>query len=47
FQRTGTEWAYRLAKEPRRWRRQLALPHFALAALGEALKSRSAGKRRS
>ena len=47
FQRTGTEWAYRLAKEPRRWRRQLALPHFALAALGEVLKPRPAGKRRS
>lgn len=47
FQRTGTEWAYRLAKEPRRWRRQLALPRFALAALGEALKPGSAGKRGS
>ncbi len=47
FQRTGTEWAYRLAKEPRRWRRQLALPHFALAALAEVLKPGSAGKRRS
>jgi N-acetylglucosaminyldiphosphoundecaprenol N-acetyl-beta-D-mannosaminyltransferase len=45
FQRTGTEWAYRLAKEPRRWRRQLALPRFALAALGEALKPGPAGKR--
>ena len=39
FQRTGLEWAYRLAKEPRRWRRQLALPRFALAALAEALTS--------
>ena len=28
---------YRLVTEPRRWRRQLALPRFALAALGEAL----------
>ncbi len=45
FQRTGTEWAYRLAKQPSRWRRQLALPRFALAALGEVLKSRSDGKR--
>ena len=41
FQRTGLEWAYRLAKEPRRWRRQLALPRFALAALGEALSART------
>jgi N-acetylglucosaminyldiphosphoundecaprenol N-acetyl-beta-D-mannosaminyltransferase len=47
FQRTGTEWAYRLAKEPRRWRRQLALPRFALAALAEVLKPGSAGKRHS
>ncbi len=44
FQRTGTEWAYRLVRDPRRWRRQLALPRFALAALGEALKHRSDGK---
>ena len=41
FQRTGLEWAYRLAKEPRRWRRQLALPRFAVAALGEALTARN------
>jgi len=40
FRRTGLEWAYRLLKEPRRWRRQLALPRFALAALGEALTAR-------
>ncbi len=45
FQRTGTEWAYRLAKEPRRWRRRLALPRFALAALAEALKPGPAGNR--
>jgi N-acetylglucosaminyldiphosphoundecaprenol N-acetyl-beta-D-mannosaminyltransferase len=43
FQRAGLEWAYRLAKEPRRWRRQLALPRFALAALGEAMTGRKAG----
>jgi N-acetylglucosaminyldiphosphoundecaprenol N-acetyl-beta-D-mannosaminyltransferase len=43
FQRTGLEWAYRLAREPRRWRRQLALPRFALAALGEALTARKRG----
>ncbi|HEX3549376.1 MAG TPA: WecB/TagA/CpsF family glycosyltransferase [Candidatus Elarobacter sp.] len=45
FQRTGTEWAYRLAREPRRGRRQLALPRFAVAALGETLAARSHGKR--
>ncbi|GAC1572457.1 MAG: WecB/TagA/CpsF family glycosyltransferase [Candidatus Elarobacter sp.] len=44
FQRSGLEWAYRLAKEPGRWRRQLALPRFALAALGEALTARKPGK---
>jgi hypothetical protein len=27
-------------KEPQSWRRQLALPRFALAALGEALSAR-------
>lgn len=28
-QRVGLEWAYRLVREPSRWRRQLALPIFA------------------
>ena len=28
FQRLGVEWLWRLALEPRRWRRQLALPRF-------------------
>ena len=37
FRRTGLEWAYRLGKEPRRWRRQLALPRFALATIREGL----------
>jgi N-acetylglucosaminyldiphosphoundecaprenol N-acetyl-beta-D-mannosaminyltransferase len=41
-QRSGLEWAYRLAKEPRRWRRQLALPQFAVAAFGEAMRDRRA-----
>jgi N-acetylglucosaminyldiphosphoundecaprenol N-acetyl-beta-D-mannosaminyltransferase len=45
FRRTGLEWAYRLGKEPRRWRRQLALPRFAVAALGEALGANKAGKK--
>lgn len=28
FRRLGLEWLYRLLREPRRWRRQLALPLF-------------------
>ena len=38
--RAGFEWAFRLGKEPRRWRRQLALPRFALAALLEAVSAK-------
>lgn len=34
----GLEWAYRLYKEPWRWRRQLALPQFALLILIERLR---------
>ncbi|MBV8150051.1 MAG: WecB/TagA/CpsF family glycosyltransferase [Candidatus Eremiobacteraeota bacterium] len=33
--RLGLEWLYRLIREPRRWRRQLALPLFAYLALRE------------
>jgi N-acetylglucosaminyldiphosphoundecaprenol N-acetyl-beta-D-mannosaminyltransferase len=36
-QRLGLEWLYRLVQEPSRWRRQLALPRFAIAAACEAL----------
>ncbi len=32
------EWAYRLYKEPWRWRRMLALPQFAMQAIAEALR---------
>jgi N-acetylglucosaminyldiphosphoundecaprenol N-acetyl-beta-D-mannosaminyltransferase len=36
IRKLGFEWLYRLIKEPRRWRRQLALPHFVwLVALDE------------
>ena len=28
WRRFGLEWLYRLIREPHRWRRQLALPHF-------------------
>lgn len=38
LRRSGLEWAYRLWREPWRWRRMLALPRFALAAAGEALR---------
>jgi N-acetylglucosaminyldiphosphoundecaprenol N-acetyl-beta-D-mannosaminyltransferase len=31
----GLEWLFRLARQPWRWRRMLALPRFALAALRE------------
>jgi N-acetylglucosaminyldiphosphoundecaprenol N-acetyl-beta-D-mannosaminyltransferase len=40
IQAAGLEWAYRLFKEPRRWRRQLALPQFALAEAREILAAR-------
>jgi N-acetylglucosaminyldiphosphoundecaprenol N-acetyl-beta-D-mannosaminyltransferase len=33
----GLEWLYRLSKEPRRWRRMLALPQFAVLALTERI----------
>ncbi|MGQ9666885.1 MAG: WecB/TagA/CpsF family glycosyltransferase [Anaerolineae bacterium] len=35
MQRAGLEWLYRLIQEPRRWRRMLALPRFALRVLWE------------
>lgn len=35
--RLGLEWLYRLVREPRRWRRQLALPRFAALTLRELL----------
>jgi N-acetylglucosaminyldiphosphoundecaprenol N-acetyl-beta-D-mannosaminyltransferase len=36
----GLEWLYRLASEPKRLRRQLALPQFALLVAGQALRQR-------
>ncbi|MEO7002473.1 MAG: WecB/TagA/CpsF family glycosyltransferase [Ktedonobacterales bacterium] len=35
MRRLGLEWLYRLWREPWRWRRMLALPRFALAAVWE------------
>jgi N-acetylglucosaminyldiphosphoundecaprenol N-acetyl-beta-D-mannosaminyltransferase len=40
WRRLGLEWLYRLVKEPQRWRRQLALPHFILLIAGESVRSR-------
>ncbi len=33
MQRTGLEWLYRLYREPWRWKRMLAIPHFMLQVL--------------
>jgi N-acetylglucosaminyldiphosphoundecaprenol N-acetyl-beta-D-mannosaminyltransferase len=38
-QRIGFEWLYRLVREPWRWRRQLALPRFAVLVIGERVRS--------
>ncbi len=38
--RIGMEWLFRLAQEPWRWRRQLALPRFALLVALERLRRR-------
>jgi N-acetylglucosaminyldiphosphoundecaprenol N-acetyl-beta-D-mannosaminyltransferase len=35
--RTGTEFLYRLVREPKRWRRQLVLPGFGVRVFREAL----------
>jgi len=40
FQRTGTEFLYRLICEPWRWRRQSVLPRFAMSVLSEAISTR-------
>lgn len=40
MRRLGLEWLYRLVSEPRRWRRQLVLPHFALLITVEAVRGR-------
>jgi N-acetylglucosaminyldiphosphoundecaprenol N-acetyl-beta-D-mannosaminyltransferase len=37
WRKIGLEWLWRLKEEPWRWRRMLALPHFALLAGFEAL----------
>ncbi|NLO89055.1 MAG: WecB/TagA/CpsF family glycosyltransferase [Clostridia bacterium] len=40
MQRAGLEWLYRLIKEPRRFKRMLALPAFAVAVLIESMKQK-------
>jgi N-acetylglucosaminyldiphosphoundecaprenol N-acetyl-beta-D-mannosaminyltransferase len=40
IQRAGLEWLYRLFREPQRFRRQLALPQFALALLKEKIATK-------
>lgn len=40
MRRTGLEWLYRLATEPRRFGRQLALPQFALGVARQAFHER-------
>jgi N-acetylglucosaminyldiphosphoundecaprenol N-acetyl-beta-D-mannosaminyltransferase len=40
WRKLGLEWLYRLVKEPHRWRRQLALPHFVLLVTGENVRMR-------
>lgn len=43
-QRAGLEWLFRLATEPWRWRRQLALPRFAALVIVAAVRRRLAGR---
>ncbi len=45
--RAHLEWLHRLITQPWRWRRQLALPRFALLAVGQALAGASGRRRRS
>ena len=39
WQSMGLEWLYRLLENPRRWRRQLALPRYASLVLAKRLAS--------
>jgi N-acetylglucosaminyldiphosphoundecaprenol N-acetyl-beta-D-mannosaminyltransferase len=41
FQKLNLEWLYRLLSQPSRWKRQLALPKFALKAYIEAQRGKS------
>jgi N-acetylglucosaminyldiphosphoundecaprenol N-acetyl-beta-D-mannosaminyltransferase len=46
IRRLGIEWLYRLLREPWRWRRQLALPQFALLAGRDAARTWLPGRNR-
>jgi N-acetylglucosaminyldiphosphoundecaprenol N-acetyl-beta-D-mannosaminyltransferase len=37
MRRAGLEWSYRLVREPWRWRRQLALPHFLILVAAQRM----------
>jgi N-acetylglucosaminyldiphosphoundecaprenol N-acetyl-beta-D-mannosaminyltransferase len=41
LRRAGFDWAFRLAHQPWRWRRQLALPRFVFAVTAEAYRRRA------
>ncbi len=41
FRSLNLEWLYRIAQEPSRWQRALALPQFALLAIGERIKGKN------
>jgi N-acetylglucosaminyldiphosphoundecaprenol N-acetyl-beta-D-mannosaminyltransferase len=45
LRRVGLEWLYRLARQPWRWRRQLALPHFVLLVARERAARALASRR--
>ncbi|HEY8315073.1 MAG TPA: WecB/TagA/CpsF family glycosyltransferase [Candidatus Baltobacteraceae bacterium] len=45
WRRMGVEWLYRLIKEPKRWRRQLALPQFVYLIAAESMRSRFSKRR--
>lgn len=36
MQRAGLEWLHRLMRDPRRWRRQMALARFVMATMLES-----------
>jgi N-acetylglucosaminyldiphosphoundecaprenol N-acetyl-beta-D-mannosaminyltransferase len=38
WQKMNLEWFYRLLKQPSRWRRMLALPHFVIKVVGQKVK---------
>ena len=41
FRSLNLEWLYRIAQEPSRWQRALALPQFALLAIGERIEGKN------